>query len=115
MMKQYDAINGWTKETILKHVEENWLGRSADNEDRCLYRGPNGTKCAIGLFIPDKLYNSAMENTSINKLYANNEGIKSFMPLEKEAMSLLQTIHDDAKSSQAAFDGIIGFIQRKVT
>ena len=27
----------------------------------CLYRGPNGTKCAIGCLIPDNLYRKGME------------------------------------------------------
>lgn len=32
-----------------------------DNNYRCLYRGPNGTKCPVGLFIPDSKYNPSLE------------------------------------------------------
>lgn len=34
----------------------------------CLYRGPNGTKCAIGLIIPDEEYDSSFENERANKV-----------------------------------------------
>jgi hypothetical protein len=27
----------------------------------CLYRGPNGTKCAFGIFIPDEVYSANLE------------------------------------------------------
>ena len=29
--------------------------RSVNDSGRCLYRGPNGLKCAIGIFLPDPL------------------------------------------------------------
>lgn len=31
------------------------------NRENCLYRGPNGLKCAIGCIIPDDLYRPEME------------------------------------------------------
>ena len=31
----------------------------------CLYRGPNGTKCAVGCLIPDDLYSPNMEGKSV--------------------------------------------------
>lgn len=31
----------------------------------CLYRGPNGTKCAVGCLIPDDLYDAKMEGTAV--------------------------------------------------
>lgn len=35
-----------------------------DEEDggSCLYRGPNNTKCAVGILIPDDKYTPSMEN-----------------------------------------------------
>jgi hypothetical protein len=27
----------------------------------CLYRGPNGTKCAFGIFVPDEVYSANLE------------------------------------------------------
>lgn len=34
---------------------------SIDKDGRCLYRGPNGTKCAAGLFIKDEEYKPDFE------------------------------------------------------
>jgi hypothetical protein len=31
--------------------------------ETCLYRGPNGLKCAIGALIPDEFYDEAMESS----------------------------------------------------
>lgn len=31
------------------------------NSYRCMYRGPNGVKCPVGLFIPDSKYSQALE------------------------------------------------------
>lgn len=37
----------------------------------CVYRGPNGLKCVIGIFIPDHLYNPSMEGNSVGGLRRN--------------------------------------------
>ncbi len=34
---------------------------SVDAEGTCLYRGPNGKKCAIGVLIPDEKYTPHLE------------------------------------------------------
>ena len=34
-------------------------------EDLCMYRGPKGTRCAVGVCIPDDLYNYGMEGQKI--------------------------------------------------
>ncbi len=39
--------------------------KSAIYQDQCLYRGPNGTKCAAGHLIPDEDYQSSWEGYSI--------------------------------------------------
>lgn len=35
---------------------------------RCLYRGPNNTKCAFGIFIPDSAYSSDLEGATCTML-----------------------------------------------
>lgn len=38
-------------------------GRPAvDDKGQCLYRGPNNTKCAVGILIPADKYTPALEN-----------------------------------------------------
>ncbi len=37
---------------------------SVTKDGKCMYRGPKGTKCAIGALIPDKLYTRNMDTYS---------------------------------------------------
>lgn len=61
----------------------------------CLYRGPNGTSCAIGCHIPDELYEPEMESRGVGNLTtyfpevgALFNGVNSCLLLE------MQTLHD---------------------
>jgi len=38
------------------------------HENACFYRGPNGEKCAAGIFIPDDVYDPEMEGKNIKLL-----------------------------------------------
>jgi hypothetical protein len=37
------------------------FNESNPNVSHCAYRGPNGSRCAIGYYIPDDLYDPLME------------------------------------------------------
>lgn len=53
-----------TLQEIYSTVRQHLLtqnARSAKNGN-CLYRGPNGTKCAAGALIPDEIYTPSIEN-----------------------------------------------------
>ena len=41
--------------------------------EACRYRGPNGEKCAVGLFLPDDEYNPEMENAQLRTLILTDE------------------------------------------
>lgn len=73
----------------------------------CLYRGPNGTKCAAGVLMPDDIYDPRCEDTTINCEKNGNTGWRwdSIPELEAWRLSLplvhvqkLQWIHDSASS-----------------
>lgn len=38
--------------------------RCEAEDGKCMYRGPNNTKCFVGCMIPDESYDNAMENTN---------------------------------------------------
>lgn len=68
---------------------------------QCLYRGPDGTKCAAGWLIPDEAYDPDMDNTanatSINDIaewFADRvpEEVKNNLPF----VLSLQSAHDTA-------------------
>lgn len=56
----------------------------------CRYRGPNGTKCAFGIFIPNELYTFEMEGHGPESIVKMHE--ISF----KHFCNSLQRCHDDA-------------------
>ena len=83
-----------TFDKVAKHLLEQM--EKSEDEGRCLYRGSNGKKCAIGCLIPDKFYNPSLEG----KLITHNDiletlhqggysGDKMFL-----LMSDLQKVHD---------------------
>jgi hypothetical protein len=41
------------------------LGPASRDSEGCFYRGPNGAKCAIGIFIADEDYSDEMEGLAI--------------------------------------------------
>lgn len=102
-MKQ--TINGWTKSSMIQHIKANFKGKSTDDSETCLYRGPNDTKCAVGMFIPDNSYKTEMDYgstkagpgascVSYSKMVAIYPEIVPFMPLDDLGMFLLQIVHD---------------------
>jgi len=65
----------------------------------CLYRGPDGLKCAIGALIPDELYSKEMEGYTIDRLLINErdrfpELSKLFEGIDEQLLSDMQDIHD---------------------
>jgi len=72
--------------------------RSAD-EDGCLYRGPNGLKCAIGCLIPDDKYDSGMEGLAAVSILVD-KALPISIPDEEafnswsEYLRVFQQIHD---------------------
>jgi len=100
-----NAINGWTKAKILKHIEDNFKGKSYYTnedgwEDNCAYRMEDGRKCAVGMFIPDKDYRPAMEGMSASAI-VNDYELYDKMPFEGEDLNMFQEVHDKSKPQHA--------------
>lgn len=91
-------------QTIFNRVSKHLLKqmkRSSLNGDNsvCLYRGPNGLKCAVGILIPDKDYRDDMEydGTVINphsevRIYLSQRGYSAD---NFELLDRLQRLHDN--------------------
>ena len=72
---------------------------SVGDNDRCLYRGPDGLKCAAGHVIPDSMYSPvAMENAGVYQLESQGELPKSLIP-HVNLIGYLQDAHDAASSN----------------
>ena len=106
-MDQYQTINGWTKQKMIDHIIKNFKGRSYDKENEsCLYRGPKGKKCAVGLFIPESL-NSEIGNNNASiarDLIRESYAISKVMPLEVEGLMSMQEAHDTGDETSAKLD-----------
>lgn len=68
-------------DTMLTHLREQRLP-AIDQTLACLYRDPNGYKCAVGCLIPDDLYNDSLENQPMEEIVEHigmNPEIASFL------------------------------------
>jgi len=111
----YKPINGWTKQRILGHIKREFKGKSETSDgESCLYRGPNGTKCAVGMFIPDELYDPRMDELSfIDHVVKFFPKIKSVLPLDLKALCKLQDIHDQSTKRKCLLN-IIQWINENI-
>jgi hypothetical protein len=62
---------------------------------QCMYRGPDGSKCAVGVLIPNKLYRKGMEMRTIIGLLDDEEVVlPAWMAENRELLWALQCVHD---------------------
>jgi hypothetical protein len=117
----YKTKNGWTKEKIFEHVLSNFLGKSVNKMGgKCVYRGPNGKKCAVGMFIPDEKYDSRMDkgaltnDTSAINILRKFEYLQEYMPLDIPGMVVFQRNHDCAVNDVDCLNNMLDFIEKQV-
>jgi hypothetical protein len=83
--------------TMVKHLRQQGV-RSVDPEDSqetCLYRGPNGTKCAVGCLIAEEHYDSNFENkVSWGMTVVEALDKSGWKGLSEDLTSAMQSIHD---------------------
>lgn len=90
---------------IVAHLRKQGRKSIANNaktiETTCLYRGPDGTKCAIGCLIPDELYKPIMETKSMAYIvcYIENAELANELATHQCILSPLQKIHDNQQVS----------------
>lgn len=87
-----------TEQEIFDHV---WhfmkkQGRqSVSNDDICLYRGPDGTKCAVGCLLEDDEYDKEMNHQTVRSLLLLGKFPKRLTPF-KDFLIDIQSAHDRA-------------------
>jgi hypothetical protein len=67
--------------------------KSVNDIGRCLYRSPEGLKCAIGCLIPDEVYQRSMEGHGVSRLLGNYDSLKFLWPFDA-ILNALQITHD---------------------
>jgi hypothetical protein len=86
-------------DTVARHLFTQ--GTQAFDADvaRCQYRGPNGTKCAVGCLIPDEAYDPEMEGWIAKALwqaFKDKPGFPQWAAAEVSLLVRLQGVHDTA-------------------
>lgn len=79
-----------------KHLFEQGV-QAVDNHDNCKYRGPNGTKCAVGVHIPDELYDPMMDdgNTCLSTV---TQKVPQLQAVRPRLIASMQSAHDTARN-----------------
>lgn len=82
--------------TVARHLfRQGCQSTLENNSNECLYRGPQGRKCAVGFLIPDSSYSSAMEGRGIDSLIEDFGGVLPRAILDNSSLLLrLQQLHD---------------------
>ena len=71
--------------------------RSVDSEGGCLYRGTDGSMCAVGCLISDEAYSAELEGLTVDVVCVREALHKSGVPMDNAALNLLQFlqgVHD---------------------
>lgn len=72
------------------------MGPGEYDNPQCMYRGENGTSCAIGCHIPDDKYKSSMENLRVKALLQKFPDLQPiFEGVNSELMADMQFLHDN--------------------
>ena len=86
----------WTDQTAFDAAYVHCMEQKVpakDSRGDCVYRGPNGTKCAIGCLIPDNLYRKGMEGDSASAVVS---GLG--WELDLQLVDCIQEAHDNLLS-----------------
>jgi len=76
---------------------------SVGDNDRCLYRGPDGLKCAAGHVIPDSMYSPVrIEDKSVDTLRRDGKLSESLIP-HAALIYYLQRAHDGTSNMGGDF------------
>lgn len=96
----FKPINGWTKEKIISRIRSSFTGKAKERgAEMCSYRTKDGRRCAVGLFIDDAVYDTAMEERPAVEVL-DSWDLHGSMPLSAIAMETWQRFHDKLRVKQ---------------
>jgi hypothetical protein len=104
------TIQNFTKQEIFDFIVGKLIEQGSPSIDKgisCLYRGPNGLKCAIGHIMPDESHSLGLEGKSVDGV-ANHLKLIIREDVHKQLrgfLSELQCIHDSCSNHQQTING----------
>jgi len=98
-----------TKQEIFNEVW-NWFivdkqPKSVSEKGACMYRGDNGKRCAMGIFVEDGEYDPTFEGGSVDILLGHNisRRLREFVGSNLSILEVLQIAHDSASDNPDEF------------
>lgn len=97
--------------TIVAHLREQGVQAMDDMGNRCMYRGKEGRMCALGVLIPDSLYDEGMEGMGIVCLDDSDIGKGLYDYLHEkydggqdliDMLTAMQEVHDDFSRAEGS-------------
>jgi hypothetical protein len=92
-------------DTVIAHLRQQGVRAvgTCNAGPTCAYRGQNGTKCAVGVLLPDALYDPRMEGFDIEMLYEDfPKVIEHFSNVNMALLRELQCVHDNYLPDEAS-------------
>lgn len=94
-------------DTVVNHlINQKQKSVKEGNKTNCLYRGPNGLKCAVGCLIPDDVYEEYMEENFTNLLSQYGDVLPFYFNKEYILLYDLQLCHDNCPTTNDNFFNI---------
>ena len=90
-------MNGWTKAKILEQLNARMPNEGAATRDgNCCYLTDDDRTCAIGAFIPKKLYKKEWDERKSNvfTVVCQSVAVEAAMPFCMNGLITLQQLHD---------------------
>ncbi len=93
---------------------------NSDSTALCAYRGPGGARCAVGLFIPDEIYDPRLENVNPAGLlfhldsYTQSDPFLVMLLEHHHFLEELQVCHDDSCVASLQGDSFHVVIEQKL-
>ncbi|MEN7527880.1 hypothetical protein [Cupriavidus sp. DL-D2] len=92
--------------TVAKHLMVQGRRAMANQGQTCAYRSADGCKCAVGVLIPDELYDVHMEGLSIARMLDQLDELELPAPLAQFIKNDLEPHLHLLMALQAAHDGL---------
>ena len=95
-MNRQEIYNTVAKHLLTQGVASR-IERGPGTIPACMYRGPNGTKCAVGCLISDDEYKPELEYHTLEMLWRDFPQLSAFQNVDENDITFLanlQTIHD---------------------
>ncbi len=81
-----------TFDTVVTGLRKQNARSVSENKHRCMFRSPDGLKCAVGMLITDEKYNPDFDNSSVQE--ANGFNFVVNLGHDEDLLHKLMVCHD---------------------